>query len=207
MDGTLVDSMKYWKNLGREYLASRGVTEGVDEGLKQISSMTMTESSAFFVRTFGLAGTPDQIASEMNQIMDDHYRNDVELKPGVAEYLEELSRKHVKMCVASATANHLVEACLKRAGILQYFEFLLSCEEVGAGKYRPDVYYEAAGRLGAKPEETAVYEDALYAAKTAKEAGFYVIGVYDGSADASWEELGMISDEVIGGRPLGESLS
>ena len=99
------------------------------------------------------------------------------------------------MCVASATDRHLVSDCLKRLGILPYFEFLISCEEVGRGKDSPRVYEEAARRFGAQPGKIAVYEDALFAARTARQAGFYVVGVYDrGSKD--FEQLKQIRDGV-----------
>ena len=101
------------------------------------------------------------------------------------------------MCVASATAEDLMEACLTRLGVAKYFSFLLSCETVGAGKNRPDVYWESAKRLGAKPAEIAVYEDALYAAETAKSAGFYTVAVRDDSNQLHWESLTALADEVI----------
>ena len=101
------------------------------------------------------------------------------------------------MCVASATAEHLMESCLTRLGVRQYFEFLLSCETVGAGKRSPLVYQESARRLGTVPGEIAVYEDALYAVQTAKAAGFHVVGVYDDSAADSWQAIEQESDEVI----------
>ena len=101
--------------------------------------------------------------------------------------------------IGSALAEHLMEACLGRLGVLPCFEFLLSCESVGAGKNSPAVFLEAAKRLGAEPHEIAVFEDALYAIKTAKQAGFYVVAVSDEAADRnavkaaadefiSWEE-------------------
>ncbi len=101
------------------------------------------------------------------------------------------------MCVASATAEPLMEACLRRLGVLDCFEFLISCESVGAGKDRPDVYYEAAKKLGASVQDTAIYEDALYAARTAKREGFYVVGIYEESIASRWEEMKEIADEVI----------
>ena len=101
------------------------------------------------------------------------------------------------MCVASATAEPLMEACLKRLGIREYFEFLLSCETVGAGKRSPLVYRESAKRLGAAPAEVAVYEDALYAVQTAKAAGYYVVGVYDDSTAKNWQTIEGIADETI----------
>ena len=195
MDGTLVDSMVYWKNLASEYLRHKGVTEVSAEVLDKIKPMTMTESAALFIQEFQLEGSPEQIAEEMNAMMDQHYHTDIPLKVGVYEYLDQLHRSGTVMCVASATAEPLMEACLRRLGVADYFQFLLSCETVGAGKSRPDVYFAAAKRLGAEPEEIAVYEDALYAARTAKEAGFYVVGIYDDSASGHWDELKELADE------------
>ena len=197
MDGTLVDSMSYWRNLAKEYLNLKGITEIPAAIIEQIKPMTMTESAALFIREFGLDGTPESVAEEMNELMNVHYYKDIPLKKGVDDYLKGLKDSGKTMCVASATAVPLMEACLERLGIRGYFSFLLSCETVGVGKSRPDVYFEAAKRLGAAPEEIAVYEDALYAARTAKEAGFYVIGVYDESSAAKWGEVKKISDEII----------
>ena len=101
------------------------------------------------------------------------------------------------MCVASATAEHLMEACLTRLGVRDCFEFLLSCETVGAGKRSPLIYHESARLLGTNSAEIAVYEDALYAVQTAIEAGFYVVGVYDESASENWKKIEKLADEII----------
>ena len=194
MDGTLIDSMGFWKNLAAEYLTARGVAEIPAQILEQIKPMTMSESAALFKREFGLTG---DVEAEMNAMMEDHYRTDIPLKPGVREYLEDLHRQGVRMCVASATAEHLMESCLTRLGVRQNFEFLLSCETVGAGKRSPLVYQEADRRLGTAPGETAVYEDALYAVQTARNAGYYVVGVYDDSASGNWQTIENIADEII----------
>ena len=194
MDGTLIDSMVFWKNLATEYLTSKGILQIPADILEQIKPMTMSESAALFRREFGLTG---DVEAQMNEMMEDHYRNDIPLKPGAWEYLENLHRQGVRMCVASATAEHLMESCLTRLGVQQYFEFLLSCETVGAGKRSPLVYQESARRLGTVPGEIAVYEDALYAVQTAKAAGFHVVGVYDDSAADSWQAIEQESDEVV----------
>ena len=194
MDGTLIDSMVFWKNLATEYLTSKGILQFPADILEQIKPMTMSESAALFRREFGLTG---DVEAQMNEMMEDHYRNDIPLKPGVREYLENLHRQGVRMCVASATAEHLMESCLTRLGVREHFEFLLSCETVGAGKRSPLVYHDAARRLGAAPREIAVYEDALYAVQTAKAAGFLVVGVYDDSAACNWQAIEQESDEVV----------
>ena len=197
MDGTLVDSMVYWRNLAKEYLNQKGISDIPGTILEKIRPMTMTESAALFIEEFGLNGTPETVANEMNELMDTHYYHDIPLKTGVKEYLKGLYDAGVNMCVASATAIPLVEACLTRLGIRDCFSFVLSCETIGVGKSRPDIYYAAADRFGTSPEETAVYEDALYAAETAKKAGFYLVGVFDESAENNFTRLKEISDEII----------
>ena len=194
MDGTLIDSMGFWKNLATEYLNAMGVAEIRADILEQIKPMTMSESAALFKQEFGLTG---DVEAEMNAMMDEHYRKDVPLKPGVREYLENLHRQGVRMCVASATAEHLMESCLSRLGVRVHFEFLLSCETVGAGKRSPLVYHAAALRLGAVPKKIAVYEDALYAVQTSKEAGFHVIGVFDSGSAGDWQTIEKLADEII----------
>ena len=197
MDGTLVDSMVYWQRLGREYLTAQGVTEGMEEVLERIKPMTMAESSALFIETFGLPGTPESVMAEMNAVMDGHYRSDIPLKPGAADYLAALKAKGRKLCVATATPEPLARACLKRLEVLEDFEFLLSCDAVGSGKDRPDVFLEAAQRLGAAPAETAVFEDATFALQTAKNAGFYTVGVWDASGDKRWDAMTALADETV----------
>ena len=194
MDGTLIDSMIFWKNLASEYLSSKGVKQIPADILERIKPMTMSESAALFRQEFDLTGDPE---AEMNAMMDEHYRKDIPLKPGVREYLQLLHRSGVRMCVASATAEHLMESCLTRLGVRDCFEFLLSCETVGAGKRSPLVYHASAKKLGTTPQEIAVYEDALYAVQTAKEAGYYVVGVYDDSAAKNWPTIEKLADEIV----------
>lgn len=174
LDGTLIDSLGYWSNLAAEYLAGKGIAPVPEHILEAIRPMTLSQSADLFRREFGLDGDPE---AEMTAMLADHYRDDIPLHPGVRELLDALDGRGVRMCVASATAAALMEPCLERLGVRDRFEFLLSCEDVGAGKDRPDVYLEAARRLGTDPAEITVYEDADYALETAKNAGFRTIDI------------------------------
>lgn len=189
MDGTLVDSMGYWNRLADEYLARHGIPPLSPELKEESVAMTMEESALLFIREFGLSSTPEEICREVNGLMEAHYRADVPLKPGAAACLERMKAAGFKMAVASSTAPELLDICLRRLGVRDYFEFLLSCEEVGAGKNRPDVYLEAARRLGGAPEDTVVFEDILVAAQTAKQAGFALGVIYDVNSDGDQERL------------------
>ena len=194
MDGTLVDSMGFWNRLADEYLARFGLPP-LSPALKEESiALTMVESGRLFIREFGLPRTPEQVAEDINALMERHYRADVPLKPGAAEFLARLKAAGVKMCIASSTHPALIDICLRRLGVRDYFEFLLSCEEVGEGKTRPTVYLEATRRLGGTPENTVIFEDILVAAQTARQAGFSLGVIYDVNSDAEREQLKALAD-------------
>ena len=197
MDGTLVDSMGYWHNLGREYLENNGVTEGIEEVMDKIYTMTMADTCALFKERFGIVASPEEMRKELDDMMEWHYLNDVPLKGDIAKYLEKLKGEGVRMCVASATPLPLIEKCLKRLEVIDCFEFLLSCETIGVGKTKPDIYLLAAEKFGINPEEAAVFEDAVYAATTSKNAGFYTVGVKDDSNFLAWGDIVEIVDETI----------
>ena len=194
MDGTLVDSMGFWNRLADEYLIRHGIPPLSPEVKEETDALTMTGTAQLFIREFGLSSTVEEICEEVNGLMEAHYRTDVPLKPGAAVCLERMKAAGFKMGVASSTAPELLDICLKRLGVRDYFEFLLSCEEVGAGKNRPDVYLEAARRLGGAPEDTVVFEDILVAARTAKSAGFPLGVIYDANSDADQEQLKALAD-------------
>lgn len=194
MDGTLVDSMRFWNRSSQEYLAGLGLPVPSDEFLSQTAHMTMPESAAFLVRELDLSHTAEEVAQAINALMEGHYRTDVPLKEGALTCLDKLREAGIPMCVASSTAPALIGACLRRLGVRDHFQFLLSSEEVGAGKDRPDVYLEAARRLGGQPRDTIVFEDAPFAVRTAKGAGFPVAAVYDPSAAEDQEELRTLAD-------------
>lgn len=195
MDGTLVDSMGYWHALSMDFLRQYGISP-IPEQLAAIAPMTMLESARYFMDTFGLPGPPERMVGEFVAIMGRHYREDIPLKPGAGCYLSQLKDTGARLCVATATAAPLARACLNRLGVDGMFEFLLSGETLGAGKDRPDLYLAASERLGAAPADTAVFEDAFFAAVTAKGAGFYTVGVYD-RFQGRVDQMRALCDEYI----------
>lgn len=196
MDGTLIDSMTAWENLGEDYLIQNGIK--VPENLNEIiNAMSLTESANYFKKEFGIKISVEEIISGINKLIEDKYRYEIPLKPHVNEYLSSLKKDGVTMCIATATPLELAEAALKRLNVLQYFSCIVCCEEVGVGKTKPDVYYVALKKMGANIEDTVVYEDADYAMNTAKEAGFYTIGVYDEAVGRAKEEMKLLCDKYI----------
>lgn len=196
MDGTLTDSMGVWNQVAEEYITGLGFRYSA-ELMERTAHLTMLDSAALFVEYYKLPKSPEQAALEIDALMEAHYAADIPLKPGAQAFLERMRAAGVRMCVASSTAQPLIDTCLRRLEVRDYFQFLLSAEEVGAGKDKPDVYLEAARRLGSIPQDTLVFEDAVYAAQTAKSAGFQVAAVYDEFSAGDQEALKKIADCYI----------
>lgn len=197
MDGTLLDSIPYWNELALNYLKTLGV-EG-PEGLNdRMVTMSIQEAGEFLKEEFSLSESAECISRELCRRIQKNYAEDVPLKPGVREYLEKLKKRGVRMCLATASSAELGKPALERTGLLTYFDFLLDCGMAGAGKTSPKVYHMAAERFGAEPSECAVVEDAAFALKTAKEAGFYTIGVYEPS-EPEPKKAKQYSDRYISG--------
>ncbi len=192
MDGTLTDSMHVWRNLGKLYLESKGIV--AEPGLREkIWPMTMLEAAAYMRRTYGLWENPEQIVKEVYQLIEVFYRTQVQEKPGVRRVLEELQQAGIPMCVASATDTYLVEYALEHTGLRYYFRRIYCCRGVGEGKTTDKIYQVARENMGTSVEETLIFEDALYAARTAKRSGFPLAAIYDATEDGQ-EELREIAD-------------
>ena len=130
------------------------------------------------------------------KLIEDFYRNRVEMKPGAMEFLKYLSDNGVRMCIASASALDMVEIAVERCGLDRYIPKLLSSCDYGCGKDKPDVYLGALEYLGTKAEETWVFEDSLVALKTAKSIGMPVVGIYD-AYNFGHDEMEKIADYYI----------
>ena len=108
-----------------------------------------------------------------------------------------LTARGVKLAAATSSPREHVTRALDRLGLLGYFTRLFTTAEVGVSKHEPTIYLLAAEALGAAPAETLVFEDSLYALKTAKAAGFYTIGVYDADGESDQEGLQTAADLYV----------
>ena len=195
VDGTLLDSMFIWDTIGETYLRSIGYEprEKLNEVFK---NMSLFQAARYYRTEYGVTLSIDEIMNGVNAMLERYYRFEVSLKPGVAELLAQLQASGVKLCIATATDRYLVEAALERCGVLSCFGAIFTCNEVGHGKDEPDIFEEALRFLGTEKAETVVFDDALYAVRTAKEAGFPVVVIYD-SHEKNQEGLRALADFYI----------
>ena len=193
MDGTLLDSMYIWDDIGIQYLRSMGVTPP-DDLYRILKPMSLEQCCRYFQETLGIKVPAAQIAEGINRLAEAEYLYHAPLKPGVRETLDRLHAAGIPLCVATATARYQAEAALRRLGVLDRFSFILTCGELGSGKDRPEIFETALARLGTQKSGTVVFEDALHAIRTAKAAGFRVAAIADPSSREDEAEIRRISD-------------
>ncbi|MBQ8839811.1 MAG: HAD family phosphatase [Clostridia bacterium] len=177
-DGTLVDSMFIWDSFGEDYLRTLG-KEPKENLTETFKTFTLEQAAEYYRKNYGVTLSVEEIVDGVNEMVAKLYRTKVTLKDGVREFLEALKSQGVKMCVATVTDRPIVEDVLVSLGIRDFFTEIFTCAEVGYNKETPHIYRVALEALGAKKDETVVFEDALYALITAKKDGFKVAAVYD----------------------------
>ena len=196
LDGTLLDSMVFWDNVGERFLAKYGAVPKSDFREK-FYVLSTEETIRMFIDEYGVTETPESIMNMMLNDVGVYYREQVRLKPHAAEYMAKLHAQGVPMALATATERDLVDAGVANCGIGRYLAGIVTCTDVGRSKTEPDVYLKALEYLGAGPGECAVFEDALSAAKTAKAAGFYTVGVWDPTGAENEEAMRRVCDRYI----------
>ena len=178
VDGTLLDSMGVWDTIGEDYLRSLGYEprENLNEKFR---TMSIREAAEYYISEYGVPLSVEEICRQVNGWIERFYREEARLKPGAADFIKRLFDAGVKLVIATATDDFLVESALRRCGVMEYFSGLVTCTHVNQGKDRPDVYRAAMERIGTSREDTVVFEDSLKALRTARDDGFLTVGVCD----------------------------
>ena len=193
VDGTMLDSIDIWERMTSDYLISLGVTPDPDL-YANLLALGGHEIPGYLRTAYGLRKSADEIQRGIYGVLEEFYFYKAQPKKGVIAVLNALRDRGVEMCVATATDRRLIEPALKRCGLSDFFGRAFTCSEEMTSKRSPDIYYRAASHLGTAIADTLVVEDAPYAVKTAKSAGFQVVAVYDQAAHDEQENVKKLSD-------------
>jgi haloacid dehalogenase superfamily, subfamily IA, variant 3 with third motif having DD or ED len=178
VDGTILDSMGAWENMGRIYLKSKGIdtSQNINNILYPLTSM---QAASFLKNEYHLEDSIQEIIENFHKCLHDFYLYDVKLKEGIIDVLEEFKKHHYQLFIATASTKELVEKSFERLNINHYFNSIFTCDALGISKNDPYFYKKIAFKLQVKPKDIIVFEDSYNAALSAKKAGMKVIGVYD----------------------------
>lgn len=179
LDGTIIDTEKYYHLYWPKAFAKFGYTISDEQGLG-MRSLGSPYVEEYAEKLFGKKIDLTEIKKYARSCVDESVaKNGLELKDGVIECLNFLKNKNVKIAIVTATALERTEKYIKDANIEMYFDDIISAKNVPRGKPAPDVYLTACERLGIKPENTIAVEDSPNGVKSASAAGCNVVMVPD----------------------------
>ena len=175
LDGILVDSEHVWDEVRQDLAEQRG-GRWHDEASRDMMGMSSPEWSRYMHDVIGLAESPEEINAEVVRRMEVVYRERLPLIPGAVEAVERLAARW-PLGLASSSNRGLIDFVLEVSRLGRLFRATVSSEEVPRGKPAPDVYLEAARRLGVPAEHCAAVEDSENGILSAKAAGMRTIAI------------------------------
>lgn len=179
VDGTILDSMEVWNTLASRYIQSldRIPEKNLD---KIVSEMSLEQSAIYLKKHYRINKQEEVIISEVLNLISDFYKYEVKLMPGFKDFITHFDSMNV---IGTSCDEELVKSALKRLGVLDYFEDIMTCSKVNKGKDDPGFYLACADILKQKPDNIFVFEDADYCIDAARKVGFKVIKIKD------WRDL------------------
>lgn len=194
MDGTLLDSMPYWRSVSSNFLRSMGIVpeEGLD---RKMATFSIAEGGAYLQQHYLPHMTPQAVNDAVSAYIAHVYADEIEAKVGAVEAVRGLRAQGIRIALATASERCHTDPAFRRLGIYDCFDGIFTCTQAGRGKSHPDVFLLTARELGLEPGECAVVEDAPHALQTAKNAGFITVAVPD--ADMDWEEAQKYADHSL----------
>lgn len=175
MDGVIVDSEQVWDEVRERYTRESGGTY-TDSATRDMMGMSSLEWSRYMAEVLGVPGTPEEINAAVVERMLERYGENPPLIPGAVEAVRRCAERW-PLAVASSSNPELIDVVLDAAGLRDLIRVAVSSQEVARGKPAPDVYLEAARRLGVDPQRCVAVEDSQNGIRSAKSAGMRVIAV------------------------------
>ncbi len=175
LDGVIVDSEHVW-DAAREALARERGRWWPERAQQDMVGMSSLEWSRYMRDRVGLREPLEEISAEVVRRLESRYREELPLIDGAPEVVAALAERW-PLAIASSSNRPIIDLVLELSGLGRHMAATVSSEEVPRGKPAPDVYLEAARRLGAEPARTAAIEDSHNGILSAKASGMRVIAI------------------------------
>jgi len=191
LDGVLVDSEHVWDDARRRLVQECG---GMwrPEATRTMMGMSSLEWSRYMHDELGVDLPPPEISAAVAERLERAYRDRLPLIPGAVETVAAVADRH-SLGLASSANRRVIDLVLELAGLGRFFEATVSSEEVPRGKPAPDVYLEAARRLGVAPARCTAVEDSANGIRSAAAAGMTVVAIPNRNFPPDAGALGLAS--------------
>ncbi len=175
MDGLLVDSEPVWDRSRSEMATLYGKPWG-EEDHRAIMGVNSREWAAYMIKRLELSMSSEEVQSYIVGKVAQNYQQRIPFLPGAVEAVQ-LAAQNFPIGLASGSHRDLIDLVLDHPALRGKFQVVLSADEVARGKPAPDVYLEAAQRMGYSPETCVCLEDSTNGILAGKRAGMKVISV------------------------------
>jgi HAD superfamily hydrolase (TIGR01509 family) len=175
LDGVIVDSEQVWDAVREQYTRESGGTYS-ESATRDMMGMSSLEWSRYMHEVLGVPGTPEEINAAVVARMLQRYGEELPLIPGAVEAVRRCAERW-PLAIASSSNPELIDVVLDESGLRDVISVAVSSQDVARGKPAPDVYLEAARRLGVDPRRCAAVEDSHNGILSAKAAGMRVIAI------------------------------
>jgi HAD superfamily hydrolase (TIGR01509 family) len=186
LDGVLLDSEQLWNRAKAEIVEQTG-GRWREDAPRAMMGMSSTEWARYMHEELEVPLEAEDINRRVVKRMEELYRTELPLLPGALQVVE-ATRRRWPLGLASSSNREIIDLFLTEAALGDAFAATVSSEEVERGKPAPDVYLEAARRMGVRPERSVAVEDSSNGLRAAVAAGMAVIAVpnphYPPDADA-----------------------
>ncbi|EFI41578.1 MULTISPECIES: HAD family phosphatase [Peptoniphilus] len=196
LDGTLIDSMPMWRDLGRDYLESLNI-ELEDKVAQKIATLSLKMNSVFLKEYYNLKDSAEKIYDDFKDLVMHFYLNEVKPKDDAFRVLEDFKKSGYDIVLGTATSTEFIEPLFNRFNIREYFNFVQTCDMVGIAKNDSEYFKLISKRLNHSPDEIFLFDDAPFALKAAKKAGLVTVGVYEQTCSEHWDEIKAKNDYHI----------
>jgi len=195
LDGVLVDSEQLWDRARRELVEERG---GVwrEDATRAMMGMSSREWSRYLHDELQVDLEPAEISAAVVAKLEQLYREQLPLLSGARAAVLALAQRW-PLGLASSANREVIDLVLELAELEDSFAATVSSEEVPRGKPAPDVYLEAARRLGVAPTDCAAVEDSTNGLRAAAAAGMRIIALPNRAFPPAEDAL-QLADVVIG---------
>ena len=195
-DGTLVDSMPSWAEKVLNILRECGVAYPSDI-INTVTPLGDRGTAEYFRDALGVPLSLEEMFARMDAFALPKYRDEIGIKDGVREYLARLKAAGCTLHVLTASPHKMVDPCLRRLAIFDWFDNVWSTDDFGMVKSDTAIYRAAAERIGVDVSDAVFFDDNLTAIRTARAAGMHAVGVYDASSDALAEQIRGAADRYV----------
>ncbi len=177
LDGTLVDSEPNYSKADDVLFEEYGIPALSEDMKKKYVGIGTLEMMEDVKKIYGMNESIDILVAKKNKYYLEIAKKNTIVFPEMYRFLQLLKENNYLLAIASGSSSEIIDIILAITNLREYFDVIVSADEVEKGKPAPDVFWEAAKRLGVPFKNCLVMEDSVHGVEAAKRASMYCMAL------------------------------